>query len=491
MPLHLILVAVVLAALVGIGAGAALAHRHSTPKFARYLRRHFGPISVSSLTVTERDFPARVRVDLQQTLDRFLAENARVNEVLGVAMNDSSMFGMSLSALLTYDTTSGAVPLQYDEIGIGEAAPVRCLGNALWLLTVGSNKYAVLLSKVFNFQAPPKVRIDVAAPHNDQGTAFSKQLFEALETAVKQARSYRGRVLSMESTEEYTGQATGIKVHKLPPVQREDVVLPESTLKLLERNVVQFVAQRNMLVELGQSGRKGLLFFGPPGNGKTHTIHYLINELAGHTTILISSEQMGDLGEYMSLARLLQPSIVIIEDVDLIARDRHDLGSACQESLLNKLLNEMDGLKGDAEILFVLTTNRPEALEAALASRPGRVDQAIEFPAPDETGRRKLVRLYSRAVEIPEAVVSGIVERTEGASAAFIKELMRRALQCHLAHSTTRTIEFEDVENALEELLASSAWLNRRAIGFGEQGANGGASGAADRKPAPLHVPRA
>ena len=48
-------------------------------------------------------------------------------------------------------------------------------------------------------------------------------------------------------------------------------------------------------------------------------------------------------------------------------------------SALNKLLNEMDGLREDAEILFILTTNRPEQLEPALASRPGRIDQAIEF----------------------------------------------------------------------------------------------------------------
>ena len=53
------------------------------------------------------------------------------------------------------------------------------------------------------------------------------------------------------------------------------------------------------------------------------------------------------------------------------------MDNPCAESLLNKLLNEMDGLKGDADILFLLTTNRPEALEQALAARPGRVDQAI------------------------------------------------------------------------------------------------------------------
>src|ERR1700716_4085268 len=92
----------------------------------------------------------------------------------------------------------------------------------------------------------------------------------------------------------------------------------------------------------------------------------------------------------------------------------------------------MDGLKQDADILFILTTNRPESLEAALASRPGRVDQAIEFPLPDEEGRTKLVRLYARGVEVPEGVVEATVKRTEGVSASFIKELMRRSAQFHL-----------------------------------------------------------
>jgi cell division protease FtsH len=64
--------------------------------------------------------------------------------------------------------------------------------------------------------------------------------------------------------------------------------------------------------------------------------------------------------------------------------------------LLNKLLNEMDGLKAEADILFILTTNRAESLKAALASRPGRVDQAIEFPLPDNLRREKLMQTLSQ-----------------------------------------------------------------------------------------------
>ncbi len=289
-----------------------------------------------------------------------------------------------------------------------------------------------MVSRVLNYSAPVTLRIDVAAPHNDVAARFSRELFDALEQAVKLAKAYRGKVLSLENGEAYTGQSTGIKVHKLRTVDREQLVLPAAMLAMLERNTVQFIEQCARLLQWGQSSRKGLLFYSPPGNGKTHTIHYLINRLQGYTTLLVSGEQLGDIGEYMALARLLQPATIVLEDIDLIARDRAQMANPCQECLLNKLLNEMDGLKPAAELLFILTTNRPEALEEALSDRPGRIDQAIEFPMPDAIGRRKLIQLYASAVELPEKVLEGVVERTEGVSAAFIKELMRRSLQFHL-----------------------------------------------------------
>ena len=80
--------------------------------------------------------------------------------------------------------------------------------------------------------------------------------------------------------------------------------------------------------------------------------------------------------------------MLVIEDVDIIARNREQMGSPCEEVLLNRILNEMDGLAEDADLFFVLTTNRPEQIEPALAARPGRIDQAIEIPLPDAQGAR-------------------------------------------------------------------------------------------------------
>ena len=188
------------------------------------------------------------------------------------------------------------------------------------------------------------------------------------------------------------------------------------------------------------------------------------SNLAGHTTLIITAAQVELLGPYMNLARLLQPTMVVIEDVDLIARDREMMGP-CEKSLLNKLLNEMDGLKEDADILFVLTTNRPEQLEGALANRPGRIDQAIEIPLPDDAGRSKLVQLYGRGLPLDEALINEAVRRTRGVSAAFIKELMRRTAQTGIGRDGGATIKSADLGEALDDMLFASGKLNVKLLG--------------------------
>ena len=92
------------------------------------------------------------------------------------------------------------------------------------------------------------------------------------------------------------------------------------------------------------------------------------------------------------MARTLQPAMIVVEDVDLIAEDRGMHPG--QHPLLFQLLNEMDGLAEDADVVFLLTTNRADLLEPALAARPGRVDQAVALELPDAEARRRLFDLY-------------------------------------------------------------------------------------------------
>lgn len=453
-----------------IGAVAARSKRsrgYTAPYVSDLLESHFHPTTVEQLTISERTFPHRVRADLQQTIDRLFAAETEILHFSGVR-KEYSHEGLTLADCIIESDHYPAVvmPPEYEEVDIGDEAPIRCLKTGLWLLEENGQRFAVFVSPASIHGMITGIQFQVATTTTPEGTSITQRFFKHLEDSVLRAESYRGKILSLEKPEySYSGAGAGIAVHRLRTVDREQVILPQKTLELLERNVIQFVQQREQLSQFQQATKKGILFYGPPGTGKTHTIHYLAKALEGHTTFLISAEQVGLLSDYMMLARLLQPSIVVMEDVDLIARERTKMGGPCEEALLNKLLNEMDGLTEAADILFILTTNRPEALEAALASRPGRVDQAIEFPLPDEVGRAKLVRLYSQGIEVSDDLVQNIVQRTGCVSAAFIKELMRRSVQYHLQRNGTGRIEQADVDGALEELLFSGGSLNLKMLG--------------------------
>jgi hypothetical protein len=427
------------------------------------LSQHFSGLSKDHIVTAARQFPGRMRADLQAAAETSFGTDAL--RLLGL-YHDSPYGPLTIAALMKVSQHSIVIaPIAYEEVDVGDATPVHCLQNGLWLSRTGDLKYAVLLSHFTDHYGTSFVRVELVVPAGEAGAAITQRCFRDLELAVQAAKSYRGKVLSLELRHQYSGTSSGIAVHRLPEVRADEVILPEATLRLLQRNVIAFAARRGGLKALGMSTKKGILLYGPPGTGKTHTIRYLASSLAGHTTLLVTAEQVGLLPEYFSLARLLEPSILVIEDVDLIARDRESMNGACEEVMLNALLNEMDGLKEEAQIFFVLTTNRPQVLEAALASRPGRIDQAIEVPLPDDVGRAALMKLYARSLKLSADVVTSGVRRTQGVSAAFIKELMRRVAQANLERDGDGRVSEADIRQALEEMLITGGRLNAALLG--------------------------
>ena len=446
----------------------ALAARSGSmaPRFAyQILTQHFPDLPIDQIATSVRAFPARMRADLQLAIQAHWLNRSK--QTIGVHRSQWHS-ELSFSTLMQQGQHPTAIgPLQYEDLDIGEENPVKCLGDALALLDIDNLPVAILLTRQWDFQHEIRtVNVEIAVPMGTQGAAITETLFRDLEKAIQAAQSYRGKVLSLEARRHYTGESSGILVHRLRTVAREQVILPERTLDQLDRNIVQFAQRREQLRGLGMSTKKGLLFYGPPGTGKTHTIHYLAAYLPQHTTLLVTAEQVGLLPEYFQLARLLQPAVMVIEDADLIARDRASMGSACEEVMLNLLLNEMDGLREDADIFFILTTNRPETLEAALAARPGRIDQAIEFPLPDEACRLKLLRLYAGSLMFKETLAQEIVRRTDGVSAAFIKELVRRIAQASLDTGAKGVAAAQHIDMALEEMLVAGGALNTRHSGW-------------------------
>ena len=439
-------------------------------RLRKTLLKHFG-VSPGQIATAGRQFPIAARVDIQSALEDLFKTRPRTT-LFGITSVNPHDLPPLAAAIAGSHFPVDAGPLQYDEIDVGESLPVRCLKNGLWISKDGDLPFAVMLVPGGRFGLRTGVQVEIAVPSGEHGAQFSQEFFRNLELLVGQGRTYRGRIISLEGHIDPMGGGSMVKVHRLAKVDRENVILPSKTLAVLDHNITGFMTAREQLKTLRFQARKGLLFYGPPGTGKTHTIHYLASQLKNHTTLLVTAEQVALLGEYFRLARFLQPSLMVIEDVDLIARERTHMHAPGEEILLNKLLNEMDGLQEDAEVMLILTTNRPEQIEPALVSRPGRIDQAVEFPLPDEEGRTKLTKLYAKGLEISGGVLESVVSRTKGVSGAFIKELMRRSAQFQLESSRDNVLTQAAVDAAIEEMLFTAGALNRRLLG-GEGAAPG------------------
>jgi ATP-dependent 26S proteasome regulatory subunit len=269
----------------------------------------------------------------------------------------------------------------------------------------------------------------------------------------------------------------GLHFHQLPRIGREGIILPEEVLERVELHTVRFSQHRERLLAAGQHIKRGLLLHGPPGTGKTLTAMYLAAQMRDRTILLLTGRSLGLLQQTAAMARILQPAMIILEDVDLIAEER-TRGPMGSTPLLFELLNEMDGLASDADVIFLLTTNRPDLLEPALAARPGRIDQAIEIPLPDADCRRRLLDLYGSGSGLRMEDWDGLVARTEGVSAAFIRELVRKAI-LFAAERGSDIVTAEHLDDALRELVVAGGELTRSLLGAQQELRSSHASPAA------------
>jgi ATP-dependent 26S proteasome regulatory subunit len=206
--------------------------------------------------------------------------------------------------------------------------------------------------------------------------------------------------------------------------------------------------------------------------------------MTGYTRLLLTGRALVAIGTAAALARDLHPAAVVLEDVDLVAEARSH-GPAANPILFD-LLDAMDGGAPDADLLFLLTTNRPDLLEPALAARPGRVDVAVEITLPDAAARQRLLTLYGQHVPLTltEDDVAAAIERTEGVTASFLKELIRRSVLESLAEcGTLTTVTGAHLSRALDDLLDATQAVTRTLLGVGADPAGLPAGGGAGTLP--------
>ena len=434
------------------------------------VRDSLGPDGVQHSVVT-RELPPFEHVNLQTALDAWSAREGRTVQVHGIAL-PPHYGNVSLQQLVAGE---GLPPLRLTapalaDLPNGPGSTLGCLRVALLLVADQHGRYIVMI------QAPNEhhegLEIEVAGLPVD----LAQRLLAELDQLRAELNVYRGHLLEVS----ISPMGGVVLTFAGPPgLSRDDVVLPPAVLARVERHALGVASHRAALLAAGQHLKRGLLLYGPPGTGKTHTMRYLLGQMGDYTRLVLTGRSLVAVGAVTDLARALQPAVVVLEDVDLVAEER-SLGPASSPVLFD-LLDAMDGAAPDADLLFLLTTNRADLLEPALAARPGRVDVAVEIALPDAPARERLLRLYGQGVPLAltEDDVARAVERTEGTTASFLKELIRRSVLESLQDDPVLTaVTGAQLARALDDLLDAAQGVTRTLHGVGVDPADLPAGGA-------------
>lgn len=238
----------------------------------------------------------------------------------------------------------------------------------------------------------------------------------------------------------------------------------EAKTELVE--IVDFLKTPGRYTQIGARIPKGVLLVGPPGTGKTLLAKAVAGE-AGVPFFSISGSEFVELfvgvgssrvRDLFEQAKKQAPCIVFIDELDAIGKSRASSGfyggNDEREQTLNQLLTEMDGFAaGDATVIVLAATNRPESLDSALL-RPGRFDRQVLVDRPDLSGREEILNIHAQKVKLgPDINLRAIATRTPGFAGADLANLVNEAALL-AARNQRQTVAQEDFAEAIERVVA-------------------------------------
>jgi hypothetical protein len=418
---------------------AATEQRATLTPIGERLRDHLG-VDPQTIPVVTEELADHRLVDADIALDELTGPDP--GALVGIA-GDDGRFHSSISEFVAHAHTRWSLgPVSYAARATGPDTTRRVVSFGLRLITFEGAPVVVLQRGAKPEYGRSSATLEVLAVDQDLATTFLTRV-----RALMIERSVlRGQVLSFVQSQ--YGADAGATFLRRPDTTADDVVLADGVLDEVVAHVVGIGEQR-----------EALLAYGPPGTGKTLTIRHLLHRTEGVTAVLLTGSSIAAIGAAAEVARTFQPSIVVLEDIDLVAMER----DMTPQPLLFEVLDALDGLDGDADVAFVMTTNRVSVLERALADRPGRVDLAVEVPLPGLPERTRLFRRYAGALPFSDEVLAQAAERAEGTTGSFAKELMRRSV----LGAAMRGGEPSDADllDALESLLTSRSALTRKLLG--------------------------
>ncbi|KAL0091284.1 transitional endoplasmic reticulum ATPase [Phycomyces blakesleeanus] len=248
-------------------------------------------------------------------------------------------------------------------------------------------------------------------------------------------------------------------VVEVPTVKWSDIGGLENVKLELQETVQYPVEHPEKFLKFGMSPSKGVLFYGPPGTGKTLLAKAIANECQANFISIKGPELLtmwfgeseANVRDVFDKARAAAPCVMFFDELDSIAKSRGgsagDAGGA-GDRVLNQILTEMDGMNAKKNVFVIGATNRPDQIDPALL-RPGRLDQLIYIPLPDETSRRSILDAQLRKSPIaPDVDLQVIAKHTHGFSGADLGEICQRAAKLAIREDIEKDIKREKERQA-------------------------------------------
>lgn len=205
-------------------------------------------------------------------------------------------------------------------------------------------------------------------------------------------------------------------------------------IEILRERIIRPLRAKDFFQSIGIRVPRGILFYGPPGCGKTLLARALSTELGIEPQVVRGPEFFaGVYGETEKAVRSVfdkaregAPSLIVIDEIDSLAPSRHNTRGELERRVVNQLLTEMDGLQDGGEVVVVGTTNEPDLLDQALR-RPGRFDFELNIGAPDKIGRQRILEVHSKRMPLENVRMETVAARAHGFSGADLMNLCREA----------------------------------------------------------------
>jgi AAA+ superfamily predicted ATPase len=201
-----------------------------------------------------------------------------------------------------------------------------------------------------------------------------------------------------------------------PNLSWDEIILPATLKEDIKQNIEDFINRKEHYRKLNIPYKRGFLFTGPPGNGKTMLLKVIASDYKSLKFIYFKFDQHSDnddINNVFQKAKELAPSILCFEDIDSLFKSN---------ITLSHFLNKLDGFEERDGTLILATTNHPEEIDPAITSRPSRFDRVWMINNPEWQCRKIFLQRHFNGL-FSDSLVESITAKTEGFSMAYLKEL--------------------------------------------------------------------